>query len=74
MSKSHVQGTNTYKNNVSQSKGWIPILLQSIDTDLSIVCNIWVEDFYHKIPCSPNYLLNTQLYLLVPTHDDLDKQ
>ena len=45
----------TYKKNMAKPKGGLPILLQSVHTYLSILCNIWMEDPGNKISCAPSY-------------------
>lgn len=40
---------------MAKPKGGLPILLQSVHTYLSILCNIWMEDPGNKISCAQSY-------------------
>jgi hypothetical protein len=49
----HLSMDGNYQKNMAKTKGGLPIFLESINTNFTILCNVWVEDSGHEIACIP---------------------
>jgi hypothetical protein len=54
-----------YQKNMTQAKGGLPIFLQGVDTNLAILCNVWVEDSSNKVTCIRQVTGATEIKLLI---------
>lgn len=44
----------THNEDMSQSKAWVPILFECVDADLTIGCNVWMENLSQEVACNIN--------------------